>query len=111
MTELTIGSGEHALSAYLRVPDGDGPWPGVVVLHDALGQTADSRRQVDWLAASGYLAIAPDLYSWGNKLFYIRAVTRDLIAGKGVTFEDIEAARFALVARDDCTGMVGVIGF
>jgi carboxymethylenebutenolidase len=82
-----------------------------VVLHDILGQTRDSRQYVDWFAASGYLAVAPDLYSWGNKLICIRATFRDLFARKGAAFEDIDAVRSFLAHRDDCTGSVGVIGF
>ena len=59
MPEIVIMSDDQAVPAYIGVPLGRGPWPGVVVLHDALGQTDASRQQVDWLAASGYLAVAP----------------------------------------------------
>ena len=111
MTEISISNAGHTLPAYLRTPEGEGPWPAVVVLHDALGQTDDSRAQVDWLAVSGYLGAAPDLYSRGNKLLCIRAVTRDLLARRGAAFADIEATRSTLASRDDCTGKVGVIGF
>jgi len=111
LTDISIATPERSLRAYLRLPTGEGPWPGVVVLHDALGQTRDSRRQVDWLAASGYLAVAPDLYSWANKVFCIQAVYRDMLARKGTTFDHIDAVRSVLAGRDDCTGKVGVIGF
>ena len=111
MNEIDISTPNHSLRAYLREPLGEGSWPGVVVLHDALGQTDDSRRQVDWLAASGYLAIAPDLYSWASTPVCLIAVTRSMLARKGATFEDIEATRSFLARRDDCTGKIGVIGF
>jgi carboxymethylenebutenolidase len=111
MPILNITAREHSLSAYFRSPEGEGPWPGVVVLHDIWGQTDDSRRQVDWLATSGYLAIAPDLYSWNRTPICILSVTRDMIARRGAAFDDIEAVRLALASRDDCTGKIGVLGF
>jgi carboxymethylenebutenolidase len=100
------------VKAHLAVPPvGDGPWPGVVVLHESFGLNDDIRQQADRLAAAGYLALAPDLYSAGGAWRCIRATFRALTAGHGKAFDDIEAARTWLAAREDCTGRVGVIGF
>jgi carboxymethylenebutenolidase len=111
MSDIVIASGRQVVPGYLGVPAGGGPWPGVVVLHDALGQTETSRQQVDWLAASGYLAIAPDLFARGNRLLCLLAVGRQMAARHGAAFDDIEAARAWLADRADCTGRIGVIGF
>ncbi|MBS1952646.1 MAG: dienelactone hydrolase family protein [Cyanobacteria bacterium SZAS-4] len=111
MAEIEVDSAQHHLHAYLKEPEGSGPWPGVVVLHDIFGMSGDCRNHVDWFASSGYIAIAPDLFSWGNKLMCIRSVFQDIVSQSGPSFEDIEAMRTNLAARKNCTGKVGVIGF
>ncbi len=114
MPELTIpaSAGAPDLKAHLAVPAvGEGPWPGVVVLHESFGLNDDIRQQAGRLAAAGYLALAPDLYSAGGYWRCMRATFRSLSAGHGKAFDDIEAARRWLDARPDCTGRVGVIGF
>jgi carboxymethylenebutenolidase len=113
MPEVTVPGGSTAshLGGYLGVPDGAGPWPGVVVIHEIIGLNDDIRRQCDRLAAAGYLAVAPDLYTAGGALRCLRATIRTVFAGQGPAFDDIEAVRGWLAVRADCTGQVGVMGF
>jgi carboxymethylenebutenolidase len=92
------------------VPAAGGPSPGVVVIQDSLGLSDDIREQADRLAAAGYLALAPDLYS-GRGIRCVIATIQASRSGKGAAYGDIEAARRWLTAREDCSGRVGIIGF
>ena len=111
MTDRTIAGGHGGLPVYLATPEGAPPWPGVVVIHDGMGMGQDVRRQADWLASEGYLAAAPDLFSWGSTLTCLRAAFRDMRRRNGRTFDDVEAVRNWLIGQPGCTGRVGVIGF
>src|SRR3954452_13472766 len=102
-TPLTTPSGEVA--AYLAVPAGEPPFPGVVVLHEAFGLNADIRRHAERFAGRGYLALAPDLFSFARpKARCVLAAFRALSKRSGPAFEAIEAARNALAERSDATG-------
>ena len=96
---------------HLAEPTTPGPWPGVVVVHEALGLTDDIRAKADRFAARGYLAAAPDLFGEGNVLKCVLGAFRQLNTGKGVAFDTLEAARAELAAHPQCTGKVGIIGF
>src|ERR1700722_12449153 len=112
MPDTTIPAADGTqLKAYLSVPAEGGPHPGVVVIQDALGLTRAIREHADRLASYGYLAVAPDLYTRGGMLRCVQATFRSLFSGQGQAYDDIESSRRWLLARDDCSGRVGVIGF
>src|SRR5439155_20548490 len=89
------------LAAELFLPDGAGPHPGVVVLHESFGLNDDIRRLAARFAKAGYAALAPDLYSHGTRLVCLTRVLVVMLSG-GVSREiaDIHAARDALAAMD-----------
>ena len=43
----------EGLSAYVARPSTPGPWPGVVVIHEAFGLDPVMRRQTDRMASAG----------------------------------------------------------
>jgi carboxymethylenebutenolidase len=102
--------GSQPLGGYLSVPEGAGPWPGVVVIHEAMGLDAQTRRHADRLARAGYLALAVDLFSEGGPRCVV-ATMRALRRGAGRACVDIVTAQEQLRADPRCTGKVGVIGF
>jgi carboxymethylenebutenolidase len=108
---VTIPAPAGPLPGHVAVPEGAGPWPGVVVLHDMAGMSRDLRRQTEWLAGAGFLAVAPDLFRGDRRATCIVRMVRETWRGQGPTFADVEAVGRWLVERPDCTGRVGVIGF
>ncbi|NKZ08762.1 dienelactone hydrolase family protein [Actinomadura latina] len=111
MSDIVIPVGARELPGYLAVPEGEGPWPGVVILFEAMGANADMRAQADRFAAQGYLAVLPDLYGGAPWVRCVTKAMRDMRAQRGPAYDHIEAARAWLAGRDDCTGDVGVCGF
>jgi carboxymethylenebutenolidase len=106
--EVTVGPA----SGYLAVPAASqGPWPGVVVIHEIFGLNRDIRAHADHLATLGYLALAPDLYGGKSWVRCVRSAIQQLHAGTGPAFEALDGSRRWLAAREDCTGTTGVIGF
>ena len=111
MPTATIPTRSGDMPAEVCRPEGSGPWPAVVVVHDALGMTTDLRNQAAWLARNGYLAVAPDLYHRGGRRRCLIPTMRAMAAGSGQAFDDLRDLRSWLDGRADCTGRVGVIGF
>jgi carboxymethylenebutenolidase len=103
------------LVGYLAVPvatsDRPGPWPGVVLVHDAFGLGDDMREQADWLAAAGYVVAVPDLYGGRSAIRCLKGTFAQLARRRGPAFDRLDAVRAALSADRRCTGPVGVIGY
>ncbi len=111
MSEVFIRTARGNMPCYLALPATSDKAPGVIVLHDVGGMSPDHRRQADWLANAGFLALAVDLYYLGGFLRCIRSIARELMARSGPVFDDVESCRSWLASRPECTGRIGVVGF
>lgn len=61
-------SGSHQLEGYLARPEGDGPFPGVVVIHEAYGLNENMKDIARRFADQGYAALAVDLFAGRNQV-------------------------------------------
>jgi carboxymethylenebutenolidase len=110
-TETFLELPSATVTAHLARPDGAGPWPGIVVLHEAWGLNDDIRRICDQVAAMGYLALAPDLLARG-RIRCLAEAFRTLSSGRGPTLDTLTAVVDWLAAQPDCADRrVGAIGF
>lgn len=58
--------GDAALEGYLAYDDaGPAKRPGILVVHDWMGVSPETKRRVEMLAGLGYVAFAPDIYGKG----------------------------------------------
>ena len=60
--DVQISTPDGTCPASLHVPEGDGPWPGVLLFPDAGGARETMRVMSDRLAGMGYVALVPDVY-------------------------------------------------
>ena len=111
MTTIEIDTPTGPIDALLDVPDGQGPWPGVVIIHDALGYGPDKEAINRRVAAGGYVALTPNLYARGGFARCVTKVMRQLLTKRGQALDDVLAARDHLNALSECTGKVGIAGF
>ena len=117
--QITISTAAGAFGAYLARPEVT-PAPSVVVLHEVFGVNADLRQTCDALAASGFIAVCPDLFwrqtpgvdlsvtseaDWNTGLALYMAYDRD--AGAIDVAETVKAAAHL----DGASGKVAVMGY
>ncbi len=68
--------GTEQRPGYLARPDGNGPFPGVVVIHEIFGLNENIKEIADRFAAEGYVALAVDLFGERNRVLCMFNVLR-----------------------------------
>ncbi|HEU0025562.1 MAG TPA: dienelactone hydrolase family protein [Ktedonobacterales bacterium] len=100
--------------AYLALPEGVGPFPGVVVIHEYYGLNDNIRDVARRLARAGYAALAVDLFAGRNRAvcmvrFMSHILTRPL---DNASLDELKAALTWLGERPEVDATrLGAIGF
>jgi carboxymethylenebutenolidase len=109
---VSYQSGTETVSGLLVLPDGKGPFPGVVVIHEWWGLDNWVKDQARALAREGYAALAVDLYR--GKVTDKQEEAHQLMSGmpQDRAVRDLKAAFAYLKARKDVRGdRIGSIGW
>jgi dienelactone hydrolase len=61
-SEVSYCADGLTMVGHLARPDGEGPWPAVLIGHDGIGLDDYQRRRADHLAERGYAALAMDYH-------------------------------------------------
>jgi carboxymethylenebutenolidase len=104
---------DPATTGYLAVPEGEGPFPAVILIHEWNGLVDRIRQTADAFAEQGYIALAADLYSGrtgSNREENIELV-REVRAAEATMVANLDAAVDWLEANTPATGNVATIGW
>ena len=112
-TSAAYFEGDPKARGYLAVPEGAGPHPAVVLIHEWNGLVSRVKQTADSFAAEGYVALAADLYSGrtGSNPEENMALVRETLANPDALIANLNAAVAFLGDRDDTTGKVAAIGW
>jgi len=110
--EVTYKSGSDTVKGILYTPDGRGPFPGIVVIHEWFGLNDWVKEQAAKLAGEGYAALAIDLYR--GKVAANGDEAHELMRGlpEDRAARDLEAAYQFLAAQPNVKkDRIGAIGW
>ena len=114
MQTREIATSELKGGGYLAMPDGNGPHPGVVVIHEAYGLNDHIKDVSRRLAHAGYAALAVDLFSGRNRVVcmarYMAGMLRGSVNRYGV--DDLKSALTLLAKMTNVDARrLGAVGF
>lgn len=110
---LNYLEGDMATTGYLSIPEGDGPFPALVIIHEWNGLSDRVRQVADDFAAEGYVTLAVDLYSGRMGSTSEENIALMTEAGENMprVIANLDAATAYLRGRTDVTGKVGAMGW
>lgn len=105
--------GDTVSTGYLAVPEGAGPFPALVIVHEWNGLVDRVRQVADDFAAEGYVTLAVDLYRGrtGSNPEENMVLVREVMGDQPTMIANMNAAVAYLRGRDDVTGRIGAMGW
>jgi carboxymethylenebutenolidase len=111
-TTISGTNGSPAVRAYVAKPEGAGPFPTVIMIHDFYGLSDKLISKADLLAQEGYLVVAADTYRGASTGWIPRAIYLVATADQTRINADLDSV-FAWIASQPNADIerVGILGF
>ncbi|NBB92184.1 MAG: hypothetical protein GVY32_03325 [Gammaproteobacteria bacterium] len=103
----------EATRGYLAMPEGDGPFPAVILIHEWNGLVDRIRQTADAFAEHGYIALAADLYGGrtGSSREENIALVREARSDEAAIIDNLDAAVEWLKTNTPTTGRIATVGW
>ena len=111
--DVSFSARKQRLRGFLATPQGAGPHPGVVVIHEAYGINDNIREITRRFAGEGYAALAVDLFTDRNKVICMASFFASSVRGREpVGVSDLRTALDYLAEQPGIdVSRIGAIGF
>jgi carboxymethylenebutenolidase len=105
--------GDTLTTGYLAVPEGAGPFPALILIHEWNGLSDRVRQVADAFADQGYIALAADVFlgRTGSTREENMALVQETRDDPDALIANLDAAQRYLRQRPDVTGKIGVMGW
>ncbi|HET9906390.1 MAG TPA: dienelactone hydrolase family protein [Anaerolineales bacterium] len=105
-------NGGPDVRAYVARPQGEGPFPVVIMIHEFMGLNDSITGRADLLAESGYLVIAPDTFRGSTTSWLPRAIYLVITTKAEAVNADLDSVYAWLETQEDVsTNRIGIAGF
>lgn len=105
---------DPTMECYQAIPDGDGPFPGIIGIHEIFGLNDNIRDIARRFARQGYAALAIDLFSGINRVTCLMQIFYALMIRPihNAHIDDLKTALDAFCNQPEVDeGRTGVVGF
>jgi carboxymethylenebutenolidase len=111
---ISYPSGKVQIDGYLALPEGEGPFPAVVVIHEIFGLNDNIKDIARRFAGEGYGALAVDLFAGSNRVVCMFRLMSGLLLNsldhRGI--QDLKAALTYLEEQPQIDSTrVGAVGY
>ena len=105
-------NGGPDVRAYVAQPQGEGPFPVVIMIHEFMGLNDSITGRADLLAESGYLVIAPDTFRGSTTSWLPRAIYLVITTKAEAVNADLDLVYAWLETQGDvAANRIGIAGF
>jgi carboxymethylenebutenolidase len=107
-------SESHQLEGYLARPEGEGPFPGIVIIHEAYGLNENIKDITRRFAEQGYAALAVDLFAGRNRAICMFRFMGNMLFNslQNNTITDLKASLTFLSKQSGVDGdRLGAVGY
>jgi len=111
--DLPYFDADSSTVGYIVAPEGEGPFPAVLLIHEWNGLVDRVRQVADAFADEGYVAMAADMYSGriGTSREENMALMQEAQSDPDLVIANLDAAVRYLRSRPDVTGGVAAMGW